>query len=756
MDGYSQTLTNLNKIVSDVDRLTEHYQRGKNLFIQQACYACHRIEGISRGGIGPELTQEGLRYPWFIKESIVWPQADLKSSQMPNQKLDHEELEDLMTYLLAQRGRDPYTSQIERREYVKAWEAGLQQPIEKEINLDHLNDVDSAMMTFAMEGCASCHKLEGYTSSAGYKKPEDRKWFRNLIPEDISGSHLVSVLEEHAKEIDEKIGNVKPVGILEKIEEKDPKLLPAFYAPFKFALRANEGKEWKDRLNLVIKLYYQEYGLGRLIGPRPNWSGIYRSDEWLMEHFWNPQSKAPRSLMPAMPFDDSKFWQLTHMLDVIGKKNRDALQQNWKEKGFKPAEVYQQLCSQCHGPDLRGNGPVAPWIYPIPLNLRNAEFLRNFTKPRLVEIIEHGVKGTPMPPWGESWKEKGDGFETPVLTKGQIEQLATWIFDQLPGNPSSEKGVLKWNYTPESFVEEFNQLSVDQVFDIGKNTNSEIDPNAYLIKQKFYTQDNLQQGKNLFLLNCAMCHGAEADGAGFRAESMQDAKPRILTDVNWINTHDDLWILRAIKYGVPGTSMIGFGDITTPMQRLQIAAYIRSLSKGPRERNLFQQLIYRSYDTSERALLQARSQLPDQEKNIKQIQIDLEKEKLNFIILGNALIGSSEGEALSDLYASFLKSLEGRYVFEGGKLQLKNNPIGSEKVFLQKSEALIDQKIGEIQKQMSVLKQSIHSNEQEEHMDKLKRDIEAWDKLKKNIEALISENEMLWENQTTRIGDATS
>ena len=37
-------------------------------------------------------------------------------------------------------------------------------------------------------------------------------------------------------------------------------------------------------------MYIQEYGLGRLVGPRPNWSGVYRSDEWLMEHFRNPGS----------------------------------------------------------------------------------------------------------------------------------------------------------------------------------------------------------------------------------------------------------------------------------------------------------------------------------------------------------------------------------------------------------------------------------------------------------------------------------
>src|SRR3984957_12774305 len=89
---------------SDLDDLTTNYHRGQELFISQACYACHRIAGFSRGGVGPELTHEGYSYPWFVKQSIVWPQADLPTSTMPNYHLDHEELQDLVTYLLGQIG----------------------------------------------------------------------------------------------------------------------------------------------------------------------------------------------------------------------------------------------------------------------------------------------------------------------------------------------------------------------------------------------------------------------------------------------------------------------------------------------------------------------------------------------------------------------------------------------------------------------------------------------------------------------------
>ncbi len=85
--------------------------QGEQLYISQACYACHRNAGFARGGIGPELTTEAFKYPWFIKQSIVWPQADLPSSTMPNYRLDHQELEALTCYMLGQKGRPNAVSQ---------------------------------------------------------------------------------------------------------------------------------------------------------------------------------------------------------------------------------------------------------------------------------------------------------------------------------------------------------------------------------------------------------------------------------------------------------------------------------------------------------------------------------------------------------------------------------------------------------------------------------------------------------------------
>ena len=70
-------------------------------------------------------------------------------------------------------------------------------------------------------------------------------------------------------------------------------------------------------------MFIQEYGLGRDIAPRLHWSAIYRSDEWLIGHFRNPAAYTARSIMPVMPFNDSKFYVLTKMLRSIAKENLD-------------------------------------------------------------------------------------------------------------------------------------------------------------------------------------------------------------------------------------------------------------------------------------------------------------------------------------------------------------------------------------------------------------------------------------------------
>lgn len=663
--SFKQTLQNTETaeaLSSDVDTLLKTFNKGNSLYITQACYACHRIAGMARGGVGPDLTYAGSSYPWYIKESIVWPQADLKTSTMPNFHLDHNELEALVAFLLGQNGRPNTVSDAAYKIAIQQWEAGKKQEWERPVPAEKIQDVRYGMKVFATEGCSACHRLEGFDSNVGFAVQKDekasfekvyaeKKWFRALVPEMVSGKQLIETLDAYSSEIDRHIvNNVRKNGILEEIEASSPGLIEALYPSFIFASRAknsdfsndNENgkkqlQEWKERIHRVLMIYVQEYGLGRLIGPRPNWSGVYRSDAWLMEHFRNPSASVAKSIMPVFPFDDTKFLTLTYMLDVVGRKNRDAVHAIWNTTGFNPELAYELHCAQCHGTYRLGNGPVAEWIYPIPKNLRNPEFMRNLTPKRVKESIHFGVLGTPMPPWGEAPKDKIGYDGIPVLNEQQISLLVDWLFNQLPGGTiiQSEQDTPKWEYTPKDVLKELKDegnlkkieprqeslsfkapldtrylqaaLSpiaglpeqnddVSEFFDVVPNTEGMVETDNYYIKKKFYTQQNLNAGQAVFDIHCAICHGRDADGSGARAAIMSEAKPRMLSNLKWLHTRDDLRMLRSIKYGVPGTAMTPWGDQTNSLQRMQLVMYIRTLSDQANRRADLLDALYQTYD----------------------------------------------------------------------------------------------------------------------------------------------------------------
>ncbi|MEI8365867.1 MAG: c-type cytochrome, partial [Parachlamydiaceae bacterium] len=653
------------------------------------------------------LTMAGNSYPWYLKESIVWPQADLRTSTMPNFVLDHVELEDLMTFLLAQKGPSQAVSKTAYKVSVQQWEAGKKMPWEEPIPPSKIHDLRFAMTVFATEGCASCHRLEGFESTVGFriektdtgeKKPDfdklyqEHQWFRKLFPEDIQGSAIVRTLQSNAAEIDAHIaGDVRQGALLEEIEKEFPEVIESFYSNFRYAQRARNHEDqlnsidpekkkvalaeleaWKERVHHVLMMYIQEYGLGRLIGPRPNWSGVYRSDEWLMEHFHNPSSHVPRSIMPVFPFDDTRFYALTYMLDVLGKRNRDAVRTIWEHRGFDPSQAYQLFCSQCHGTYLQGDGPVATWIYPIPKNLRSSEFMRNLTRGNAIESVIHGVKGTPMPPWGETPQPKPDYDSIPVLSMEEVVKLVDWLFSSLPGGNVIKGGgdIPKWHYTPQDVIEELkqegNQLEsgeeykgkassmlvppvkeiyyaslkpvvtvsrndknlADNLFDVIPNPiQGEEETKLYYIKHKYYTKANIDKGQAFFELNCAACHGKEADGMGMRASIMFDAKPRMLTNFDWLKSRDDLRLLRSIKYGVHGTAMTPWGDLTSSLQRLQLVIYIRSLSAEKEQRDALLAALYASFDVEMSQVELARIQEYSVLESLQQEIMSVEKER---------------------------------------------------------------------------------------------------------------------------------
>lgn len=155
----------------------------------------------------------------------------------------------------------------------------------------------------------------------------------------------------------------------------------------------------------------------------------------------------------------------------------------------------------------------------------------------------------------------------------------------------------------------------------------------FYIKKKYYTAKNISEGEQFFEMNCAVCHGKEADGSGIRSEAMTDSKPRMLTNLDWMHTRDDLRLLRSIKYGVPGTAMVPWGDQTSSLQRMQLVIFIRSLSVERMERERLMTALYEAFESAQITVEQMRTKsykrsldLEEQIEQTKKMRMELENQ----------------------------------------------------------------------------------------------------------------------------------
>jgi mono/diheme cytochrome c family protein len=80
-------------------------KRGRQLFFEKACYGCHRVEGLSSGTLGPDLTEVGKKFKVnYLWEHTVNPRAFSATSYMPKFYLTDDEIKALTIFLKSRRG----------------------------------------------------------------------------------------------------------------------------------------------------------------------------------------------------------------------------------------------------------------------------------------------------------------------------------------------------------------------------------------------------------------------------------------------------------------------------------------------------------------------------------------------------------------------------------------------------------------------------------------------------------------------------
>jgi mono/diheme cytochrome c family protein len=94
---------------------------------------------------------------------------------------------------------------------------------------------------------------------------------------------------------------------------------------------------------------------------------------------------------------------------------------------------YMQFCASCHGPEAKGDGPVAPVLRKQPtdlagLSLQHAgqfprdEVMAVLSRDRV--ILEHGTRE--MPVWGQRLAPSGTGVDT-VYARRRLDLLLGYL-----------------------------------------------------------------------------------------------------------------------------------------------------------------------------------------------------------------------------------------------------------------------------------------------------------------------------------------
>src|SRR5689334_3422174 len=131
---------------------TPNVNRGRKLFYAMNCYGCHKIDGISEGTLGPDLTEAGKKFKVdYLWESIVEPRANLATSFMPKFNLNDQDVRSLVIFLKSRRGVNLNETEIDR---YKAHVANV--PVVIPPGTENLK---AGEQLIAERACTACHKL---------------------------------------------------------------------------------------------------------------------------------------------------------------------------------------------------------------------------------------------------------------------------------------------------------------------------------------------------------------------------------------------------------------------------------------------------------------------------------------------------------------------------------------------------------------------------------------------------------------------
>lgn len=405
--------------------------QGRQLFFQKNCYGCHRVEGLSNGTLGPDLSEVGKRFKLdYLWESIVDPRANSKTSVMPKFNLNEAEVRALTTFLKSRRGINYSETSLDRyRATLSGKEGAAKEQPGQPAQPGAVGPATVAAMAPGAsatavapsatlgeklindKSCLACHKLSGTDggiapdlSFAGLVR--DEKWFME---------HFRNPRARVSDSIMPTFGFPEGDYLAMTAYLKNLTTPPAFTSPAEFykntcARCHGEKGDGHGPIAIYLDPYPRDLTKAGFMNSKPDERMVTSIKEGVAGTSMAPWGRVindeqVRSLLAYIRQTYVKDKQRPLKERDLPNTNPIAMAADSVARGD---QIFQQRCTGCHGKKADGKGPNSLDILPRPRNLRNADFLNATTDRRLFESILYGVQGTAMPPWIDYGLSKND------------------------------------------------------------------------------------------------------------------------------------------------------------------------------------------------------------------------------------------------------------------------------------------------------------------------------------------------------------
>jgi mono/diheme cytochrome c family protein len=391
--------------------------RGRDLYFKTGCFGCHRIEGLSAGTLGPDLTEIGnerkLDYLWGHTSN---PRDYTATSIMPQFKLTDDDKKAIVIFLKSRRGGSLDESPVESFRLQAVTETPVPETATAMEAKTAAPQTPVARGEQLIQGyaCLSCHKLGekdgGISPDLTYEGLiRDQDWLvahfrspRSRIPDSNMPAFGLP-----GADFDDM------AAYLESRNTPPPAMAPADTFKALCARCHGDKGDGKGMAAIYLDPAPRDLTRAEFMGSKP-------------------ESRFLASIKNGVPGTSMPDWgkalndeQIQGVFDYVWatyvhEKHRDLKPRKVPEtnpvamsaeSAARGEATFMQRCTGCHGRKADGRGPNSLDISPRPRNLRNTAFIVNTPDRRLFESIDYGVEGTAMPSWmdyGLSQNDVGD------------------------------------------------------------------------------------------------------------------------------------------------------------------------------------------------------------------------------------------------------------------------------------------------------------------------------------------------------------